>query len=177
MEPSQNEQQDIRAKWGDAPLGLLIDDILENHHEPTKKKLAEMKNFVGEAVKNSKVDNQSLASLDSAIRGLMMSMKMHAEKEENVLFPMIKKLVEGHTQADEFCGGIENPLRVMEKDHHEIDLHFERLHKWAKEHRSDPSVEKVHAIFLNLLNQIESDLKIHMYKEDAILFPKAKALG
>ncbi|MCB0403915.1 MAG: hemerythrin domain-containing protein [Bdellovibrionales bacterium] len=177
MDLNAAEQKRIEAEWSAASLATLIDDILEEHHEPTKKKLAELKNFVGEAVKESTSTCDSLTSLDSAIRGLMMTIKMHAEKEENVLFPMIKRLEAGDSRADEFCGGIENPLRVMEKDHREIDLHFERLHRWAEQHRSDRTVEKVRVIFLKLLHQLEADLKIHMYKEDAILFPRVKALG
>ena len=50
----------------------------------------------------------------AALRG---ELELHMQKEEQILFPMIKQFDSGDTGAAGHCGTIENPIRMMEDEH------------------------------------------------------------
>lgn len=87
-------------------------------------------------------------------------LKPHSEKEENILFPMIKKYV-----AREWA-----PLKVMEREHREATIKLHQFLKTTKDKHSIISEDTMKYLAL-LINQVYKILTEHFAKEENVLFP------
>jgi len=157
-------------------LKALIEEILKEHHEPTRSWLDKLETFFSAAAR-AVPDRKNIDKLGMAFRSMAMTMHMHMEKEEQVLFPMFQRLEDGFN-TNKFCGGIENPVHVMENEHKELDFHFERFRRITNNYEvpSDlPGGAELRQLYDGLLT-LEADLKIHSEKEECRLFPAAIAL-
>lgn len=160
-------------------LSGLVEHVLAAHHEPTRALLEKAKCLLRDAARDN-LDNPLLNKLGMSFQSLAMTMHMHMEKEEVVLFPMFKRLETGFN-TEKFCGSIENPISVMEYEHKELDLHFERIHRITSNYQMTADTPPAAYAIYEVLKELESDLKVHSEKEELELFPMAikreKALG
>lgn len=154
-------------------LMTLVRSILEDHHEPTKMLLDKVKDLLRHAAVELP-HTELLNKLGMSFQSLAMTMAMHMEKEEAVLFPMFQRLEDGFN-TEKFCGGIENPIRVMESEHKDLDIAFERLHRLTSDFKIDAETPPIIADIYRSLRELEADLKIHSEKEEVELFPAAVA--
>lgn len=152
-------------------LKQMVDHVLKEHHEPTRQWIEQAKVLLREAAKEN-LDNTLINKLGMAFQSLAMTMHMHMEKEEEVLFPMFSRIEDG-LNTQKHCGGIENPIRVMENEHKELDLHFERIHRITNEFQVTSETTQVIRDLYEILQSLEADLKTHSEKEECELFPAA----
>jgi len=152
-------------------LKQMVEDVLKEHHEPTRQWIERAKVLLREAAAEN-IDSPLINKLGMSFQSLAMTMHMHMEKEEEVLFPMFQRIEDG-LNTEKICGGIENPIRVMENEHKDLDLHFERIRRITNNFQKTPETTPVVNELYEVLKSLESDLKIHSEKEERELFPAA----
>lgn len=97
-------------------------------------------------------------------------------KEERILFPAIRMLEKSASAPSFPFGTVNNPIGVME---HEHDVAAEALRKLRELTDGYLPPEDACAAYRGLLKGLElleSDLHLHIHKENNILFPRAAAL-
>ena len=151
----------------------MVEDILSSHHEPTRELISRAKEILSRAGE-AFPDNDFLKKLGMAFQSLVMTMNMHMEKEEEVLFPMFLRIEDGFDSL-KHCGGIENPIRIMEQEHKELDLALERLRALTQDYHVSAAMLQVIRGFYDVLEAFENDLRVHSEKEECELFPAAIA--
>ncbi len=154
---------DFRA-WDEAPLDELIEHVLEHFHAAHRAELARL----GEAAR--KVESVHAEKSDCP-RGLAEhlarmtdELEEHMQKEEQVLFPMIRA-------GQGARAGM--PVHVLEADHRDHALHLQRMHELA--HGFVAPAEACNtwrALYLGLA-ALERDLMQHIHLENNVLFPRA----
>ncbi len=154
-------------------LKLQVEAIVKEHHEPTRAHLDYMQALFSASARLL-TDRTMLDKLGMAFRSMAMTMQMHMEKEEQVLFPMFQRIEDG-LNIEKFCGSIENPIHVMENEHEELDLHFARFRKITNEYHATPEMPEPLRELFEAFQDLEKDLKSHSEKEELILFPAALA--
>lgn len=154
-------------------LKQMVEGVLKEHHEPTRQWIERAKILLREAAAEN-IDNPLINKLGMSFQSLAMTMHMHMEKEEEVLFPMFQRIEDG-LNTEKFCGGIENPIRVMENEHKDLDLHFERIRRITNDFQVTPETTPVVKELYEIMKSLESDLKLHSEKEECELFPAAVA--
>ncbi len=152
-------------------LKQMVEHVLKEHHEPTRLWIEQAKALLRKAALED-MDSALINKLGMSFQSLAMTMHMHMEKEEEVLFPMFQRIEDG-LNTEKFCGGIENPIRVMENEHKELDLHFERIRRITNNFQVTQETTPVVNELYEVLKSIESDLKIHSEREECELFPAA----
>ena len=95
------------------------------------------------------------------------------DKEEQILFPMIKAF-EGAGSVPQFhCGGIENPIAAMEDEHDSAARALSKLRALTHEYVPPDEACNSYRAWLDGLRELEADMHRHVHKENNILFPKA----
>lgn len=152
----------------------LSEYIVLVHHTYVRKTLQEI------AGKKRKLTvKQSSENMDEVDRLLMLLSKdmiMHMEKEERILFPLIKYLVD----TDKFhekpktrnYGTVINPIRQMLFEHETALEIIGKINDLLNIIISIETNNEELQQFISLINEFESDLHLHIHLENNILFPK-----
>jgi len=105
--------------------------------------------------------------------GFRIGMQHHARKEENVLFPYVKSLESAGTEVSPLCGGISNPISVLESEHEEAGAALEQLRVLTAGYAVPDGACGTYIAMLSALEELEMDTHRHVHKENSILFPRA----
>lgn len=151
-------------RWDERPLGDVIDHVLEHFHEAHRRevpRLVEMARKV-EAVHAEKATCPR--GLTAHLERMAAELEQHMQKEEQVLFPLLKA-GRGRMAA--------MPIGVMEEEHRDHGKNLERLRELTGGYA--PPAEACgtwRALYLGLA-ELERDVMEHIHTENNVLFPRA----
>lgn len=143
--------------------GALIDYILTRFHEAHRRELPELVRLAGkvEAVHAEHPDvPRGLAAM---LEGLRLGLEEHMQKEEAVLFPLMRR--GGHPM-------IAHPIAQMRRDHEEHCGQLRRLGGIANNFRPPAGAcRSWQALYAGAAKFVD-DFMEHTHLENAVLFPR-----
>jgi len=151
-------------RWDELPLDALIDHLLARFHEPHR---AELPRLFEMATKVEAVHGEKAScpkGLAQHLQKLADELELHMQKEEQVLFPLIRA---GRGRMAVM------PVQVLEQEHRDHGENLARLRELA--HDFVPPEEACgtwRALYLGLA-ELESELMQHIHLENNALFPRA----
>jgi regulator of cell morphogenesis and NO signaling len=95
------------------------------------------------------------------------------QKEEMVLFPMIRQLDRSERLPRFHCGSLANPIRQMELEHSDADSALIRMRGLSDDYTLPPSACDACRSLRESLLVLERDMQTHIDKENCVLFPRA----
>jgi regulator of cell morphogenesis and NO signaling len=151
-------------------LTEVIDFIITTHHSFVRNALQKIINHSTHIELKNMVEK--LYELNHLIEILYRDMHNHMEKEEKVLFPLIKYLVEtekfGERPKTRNYGTVKNPIKQMLSEHETALEIIEKIKNVLTETGKELSDS-----FFPLITEFETDLHQHIYLENIVLFPRA----
>lgn len=161
-------------------LDLLIDYIVKYHHHyirtqgpKTFKLLQKVAEVHGEA-------NPKLIEIYELFQASLVDLHEHLDKEEMVLFPFIEELLKTereNLQLPNFhCGSIENPIGVMLHEHSNEGDRFRQIAALSDNYSAPQYACDSYRLVMQLLQEFENNLHLHIHVENNILFLKSIAL-
>lgn len=169
-------RQPSGESWVDAPLAALCDHIEQTHHEYLKAELPRLTALVAKVVSAHGAKYPELAGVQKALADLQAELFPHMFKEEQVLFPAIRRL----EQADEPLmfpfGTIANPIRMMELEHDNAGNALGQIRTLTRNYFVPDDACNTFRAMLDGLHTLELDMHQHVHKENNILFPRAISL-
>ena len=152
----------------------LADHIEATHHAYLH---AELPALDALAVKVAGVHGErhpELAEVHRLVVALRADLEPHLLKEEQVLFPAIRALVDG---AREFpFGTVQNPIRVMSMEHDSAGELLAALRDVTGGYRVPDDGCASYRSLYERLEALEGDTHRHIHLENNVLFPAAVAL-
>ncbi|MDO8549660.1 MAG: iron-sulfur cluster repair di-iron protein [Ignavibacteria bacterium] len=172
---SSSAQREIKPdEW---KLDILIDYIINNHHSYVSRMLpviAAHTQKVASVHGGNHPETKKIAEIFSAINS---EMRHHMMKEEKILFPHIKVLVQTNNNsgiADKpYFGTVKNPIAMMEAEHQSAGDGMLDIRKMTNNYTSPADACTTYKITFKELKEFEEDLHKHVHLENNILFPKA----
>ncbi len=172
---AQALQPTAHLRVQDWPLEVLVDYIIHNHHLYVKKAGNDIKGLVDKVARVHGDRHPELLNMRQYFYELMSELESHMDREEQVLFPAIKKLAKEGKSLQAFSfGSVENPIRMMEMEHEEAGVLLEAIRKEADDYALPEGACTSYRLLFNFLQDFEEDLHQHIHLENNILFPKAK---
>ena len=161
--------------WTNATAGEVIDHVLGVHHEYVKREIPRLSTLME---KVNRVHGPSHPGTIPVIAGLWRTvsaeLSQHLDKEEEILFPMIKAMESGRPVAMH-CG-VEGPVHVMEIEHEVAGQVFARMRELAQDYVAPEEACGSWRALWSGLDEFERDLHAHVHLENHVLFPRALAL-
>lgn len=159
-------------------LGLaeLADEIERTHHAYLRRELPRL-HMLAVKVRDVHAErDERLREVTAVYEAMMSELTMHMQKEEQVLFPMVREIEQAQAMPAFHCGSLVNPIGVMEHEHRNAGDALARLRALTDDFTPPPWACNTYRVLLDSLRQLESDLHEHIHKENNILFPKAIAI-
>ena len=174
LSQSATEHEDV-TRWS---VGRLIDHIVSTHHAyvrdalPTiERRLAKLTSVHGER-------HPELAQIAKVWREVDAELSQHLVKEEQVLFPYVRSLSErsGAGSASSPFGTVENPIRMMEREHRDAADALCIIRELTREYTAPADGCTTYRVCMAELADFERDLHRHVHLENNVLFPQAVEL-
>ena len=156
-------------------MEMLVDYIINNHHQYVKKSGADIKWLVDKVARVHGNHHPELLNMRQYFYELMQELESHMLREEQILFPAIKKLAQNNISLASFAfGSVENPIRMMEMEHEDAGSLLEAIRTQSNDYQLPNDACTSYRLLFSLLQEFEEDLHQHIHLENNLLFPKAK---
>ncbi len=154
-------------RWDEAPLGELVDHIIATYHVPLREELPRLEAMVRRvcAVHGDK-DPETFGELQTVYLALVQELREHMMKEEQILFPMIRR-GEG--------GMASGPVSVMLHEHDSAGEALRRLRELTNDYQPPEMACNTWRALWHGLGALETAMHEHIHLENNILFPRALA--
>lgn len=164
-------------KWN---LDFLADYIVNIHHGFVSDSVKPLTDLADKINRVHGGAHPELAKIQEHVIALLDEMVAHQQKEETILFPFIKQMVQCEKEAKPFkyapFGTIENPVEMMKDDHNAAALHIHAIEKLSNGYRVPDDACESYKLYYHKLKEFDDDLHQHIHLENNILFPKAIAM-
>jgi Regulator of cell morphogenesis and NO signaling len=117
---TESGQQD----WTTAPLGTLIDHIVDTHHAYLRRELPRLEELAKKVAYVHGTQAPWMISVKDVFEDLKPHMKAHIEKEEEIVFPFIRESTEGEVALEDLD---EDPIALMKEEHDEAGAALKRI--------------------------------------------------
>jgi regulator of cell morphogenesis and NO signaling len=177
MEKTQQSLVDSsQPDWASVPLGQLIDHIISRHHAYLRSELPRLARMLAKVSEvHGAQHGDSLHPLGRLYGVFCKEMEDHMWKEENMLFPIIRRMEEAHTGAHESSRhlSVSDLIRVMEFEHRTAGNALEQMRRLTNGHETPADGCATYRALMEGFKALESDLHQHIHLENNILFPRA----
>ena len=168
--------EDDVTQW---PVERLIDHIINTHHGYVRSALPAITRYLAKLNDVHGARHPELARVAACFDGLRADFEQHMMKEEQILFPYVRDIAtrgEACGRAPSPFGTVENPIRMMEREHREAAEAMATIRKLTNGYKTPEDGCTTYAVCMDELDRFERDLHRHVHLENNVLFPKAVAL-
>lgn len=154
-------------------LGFLADYIFNVHHKFVREHGPIIEQLADKVAMRHGVEHHELLKLAEGMHTFMADLYSHLEKEENILFPMIKKISNGE-QVDE--SAFKTTIGFIEQEHEDAGEELREFRALTKDYKLPTNACNSYTYLYEKIKAFESDLFQHIHLENNVLFPKTLAL-
>lgn len=163
--------------WESRPMGELIDHILVVHHEHDRREIERLRALSTKVASVHGGGHPEVVSARVLFDKLASELEPHMMKEEQVLFPYVRKLEAaeraGAPVATPFFGTVANPVRMMMAEHDVVGSILRDLRTTTREYVIPEGACASYATLYHALEEFERELHLHIHLENELLFPRA----
>jgi regulator of cell morphogenesis and NO signaling len=149
----------------------LADHIERTHHAYLKQELPRLVEMADRVAYKHAGRDARLGEVAVTVRTLAEEMFSHMQKEERILFPLVRQIDAG--QRGGFAANVADPIRQMEAEHDDAGRATERLRLLTNGFQPEAEDCNTHRALLDGLARFEADLHRHVHKENNVMFPRA----
>lgn len=160
--------------WG---ILELINYIVDVHHKYVLEAVPRISSFLDKVVEKHGSKYQYLTEIKLLFNQLSKELENHMMKEERILFPYMKYLVEcqkfNEKPKTSGFGSINNPIRQMEVEHDSAGNILHKLRYLTNDYKLPDDACTTFSLVYEELKEFEKDMHKHIHLENYILFPKS----
>jgi regulator of cell morphogenesis and NO signaling len=159
------QPEEREARWDEAPLDDLIEHILATYHVPLQEELPRLEAMVRRVADvHRDTRPETWAELSAVYAGLKAELEQHMAREEQILFPMIRR------GQGAMAGG---PIAIMEHEHDSTGRALDRLRELTGGYEVPEGACNTWRALWHGLAALEQALHQHIHLENNVLFPRA----
>lgn len=161
------EQPGPRADWADMADAALIEHILDTHHRFLWDEFPRIWALVDKVARVHGPNHPELEQVRNAFGELREKVERHLRNEENTIFPELR------TRGDAAVSGeLRTALEQNMKEHDVAGELLAELRELTGGYAVPSDACGSYMAMLGGLEEIESDLHLHVHKENNVLFPR-----
>lgn len=162
--------------WSRASLTDLCDHIEQTHHVYLRTQFPRLEQLLGKVLSAHGGHHPELRAVAGQFRALVGELGPHLMKEEQILFPAIRRLEAADSPPRFPFGSVRNPIRMMEHEHDGAGHCLHELRRLTNGYAPPTDACATWRQLLLGLDALERDLHLHIHKENNLLFPAAARL-
>jgi len=178
-----NEIQEVKANYGaDNRMrfdtwepSLLIDFIVQHHHHYVRESIPRIQELLDKVCSVHGNDHPVLFQINNEFDDLAEELLNHLPKEEEILFPAIKRLTSQNTrEPSPALTDLYAPISVLEHEHETAGKIVKTIRSLTDQYTLPAYACPTFELTYKMLQEFDKDLMQHIHLENNILFPKAK---
>lgn len=166
--------------WQALPLNQLIENIVETHHNYVRATIPVLTIYLNKLCRVHGQNHPELLEINALFANGAEALRVHMEKEELVLFPYVKAMVQaknaGFPLSKPHFEHIDNPVQCMEAEHEAEGARFKKIAQLSNNYTAPADACQTFKVTYALLEEFEQDLHKHVHLENNILFPSAQQM-
>ncbi len=174
---SQKSESHDFDRW---QLDFLIDYIINQHHSYVEENIPLIIQYSDKVARVHGENYPETVEINKLFHEVALELKSHMLKEENILFPYVKQLVNAKKESKPMpvapFGSVQNPIKMMEAEHEMAGDIFKKIAELSDNYTPPMAACSTYRVLYAKLEDFETDLHKHIHLENNILFPKAKKL-
>lgn len=159
-----------RVNWLNESLTALADNIEETHHRYLKAKLPRLLALAEKVALVHGVREPRLKELLSVFTAMQEELLEHTAAEESTVFPLIRSLEAGIVSDANLP--LADILNQLQNEHQAVAQSLLMLRQLSNNYTPPKSACASWLALLDGLAKLDLDLRIHVHKENSILFPR-----
>lgn len=185
-EVSYDQLREELLKVDDAPrlyqyntwsLDFLIDHIVNVHHTYVEESIPLIIQYANRVAEVHGHHYEEVIEINKLFTAVANELASHMKKEEIILFPYIKKLInlkkEGGYVVSPPFETVNNPINMMETEHENAGDTFKEIARLTNNYNPPEGACNTFKALYAKLDEFEQDLHQHIHLENNILHPKA----
>lgn len=175
FEKLDSTSESISQNYNEWSLDFLVDFIINTHHKYVKSSLPLLMEYTAKVAKVHGKEHLEVVTIYDLFKEASEELNSHMMKEETILFPYIKQLVDEKKSVNEGCsfGTVKNPIRMMEHEHDVVGNIFKTIRELSNDYTPPEDACTTYKLSYKKLEEFENDLHQHIHLENNILFPKS----
>lgn len=165
------EEPGARADWADMADAALIEHIIDTHHRFLWDEFPRMSALVDKVARVHGESHPELGQVRNAFGELREKVEPHLRREEDTIFPGLRARGEAAVS-----GELRAALEQNMKEHDVAGELLAELRELTSGYAVPSDACGSYTAMLAGLQEIESDLHLHVHKENNVLFPRALAM-
>lgn len=155
--------------YNDWEPGFLADYIVNTHHSYVKKIVPDLRHYSSKVAKVHGGSHPELIPINALVEETCTELLEHSIKEENEVFPLIKKIASGEIRED----NLDTPISELIEEHELVGGNMEKIRTLSNDYQLPHDACASYSFLFKSLEEFENDLHLHVHLENNILFPKA----
>jgi regulator of cell morphogenesis and NO signaling len=173
---SKAARDEAAEAWSDMNLLDLVDHVESVHHRYLAAELPRALALVDAITEEHSQNHPELFEVQRLTHEVQADLRPHLVKEERVLFPMVRRLASAKVAPSFHCGTPQNPISMMLSEHGRVGELLADLRDAANGYEIPRDACATYRACYGLLAEIEADTRLHLHKENNVLFPAVVAL-
>lgn len=173
-------QPDDSPRFDRLPLDELIDYIIRTHHNYVRETIPLLTRLWDKIEEVHGERHPEILDVNAHFKESAGQLTMHMQKEEIVLFPLIKQLLQLKQENRSITVGngasVNHPIAAMVQEHENEGARFELISKLTNNYQVPADACNTLRAAYETLQAFEKDLHRHIHLENNILFPNAALL-
>lgn len=170
----------IPVNFNSMSLTQLTDYIVMTHHAYVKHEMPSIFKYLQKVTSKHGQRHPVMYNVFEKFTALQKEMIQHMEKEELVIFPLIKALERTedknkHQNTDLFY--LQSPITMLEEEHDHAGHLLEEIRELTTNYTPPADACTTYRLSFASLQTFELDLHRHVHLENHVLFPKALNLS
>jgi regulator of cell morphogenesis and NO signaling len=158
-------------------LDFLADYIVNVHHRYVTESAPALNDLSWRISQHHGNAHPELHPIGQHVTALLSEMRHHQVKEEKVLFPFIRQLVqcrkENKSAGNPPLGTVESPVQTMVDEHDSVARHLHAIESLSDNFQVPEDGCQSYRLYFQKLQELDTDLHQHIHLENNILFPKS----
>ncbi len=176
----QENNTDSGMNFKSWPLDLVTDYIEKKHHRYVTQTIPVLQLYLKKLSRVHGERHPELFVIEEHFNASAEELAKHMKKEEQILFPWIRKMVQAQQNQDVLetphFNSVQNPITCMMQEHDNEGERFREIAKQSNNYTPPSDACNTYKVAYALLQEFEEDLHRHIHLENNILFPKAKTM-
>ena len=174
------KQSDPDSKYIDGlELNELCDYIEKRHHTYASENIPFLQQKLQKLCDVHGENHSELFEIKELFEGAAENLNVHMKKEEQILFPLIRKIAEQNNNelnGSFEAGELKLNIDLLDEEHHTEGERFEKISTLTSSYTCPPDGCGTYQVTYKTLKDFENDLHRHIHLENNILFKKVLIL-
>lgn len=170
----ESTPQTIANDYNEWELGFLCDYIVNTHHKFVLKTLPQLLAYTDKISSVHGDRHPELNEVANLFSQINKELLQHLKKEEEVLFPAIKRVISNNDLENKML--IVSEINRMSSEHEFAGGTMDKINEITNGYKLPEDSCNTYLVTFKLLQQFEDDLHIHVHLENNILYPKSLKL-